>query len=426
MATTQYKMHRFSSSNAQEGALVAMVLTSIKDGDVVSTATWTGEDPNPLKGVGICGYGSNVFRLTLNGITYSFDTLGGGVSDNALGYKIMLAETSDKPATAGNVVETTSTTTVTRGATGEIIGTKDVPGDSSVMISNMEVRDQFAIYILKTLMEKTERNISAMTENEKMYYCDVAYQWAASMMTQASKARANVETEGSSGGGTASDGTTRGISVDSSEVTSTTDKLLNNIISALERTDEKRKSGNEDVFYERVILPDLKTQIDEYVSHTETPEEGDPVTTKYGLYDLIKAIENSGGGQTEIDFTDLIAAINATHTNNIGNAGLGRDAEHPIYMTGGGFPSRSVLAAAFAEAAIHDFLTFNAAGAVGYSTKEEVKKAILGWLNAYADLTALYTALQSSIDSRIKSWLNATTIVSDGEGGWKLNVPNNI
>jgi hypothetical protein len=48
---------------------------------------------------------------------------------------------------------------------------------------------------------------------------------------------------------------------------------------------------------------------------------------------------------------------------------------------------------------------------------EEVKKAILGYLNAYADLaalsTAIYNSISSIIDNRIKAWLEAA---KDAEG----------
>ena len=131
----------------------------------------------------------------------------------------------------------------------------------------------------------------------------------------------------------------------------------------------------------------------------------------------------------------MIAAIDklsegSTGEVSIGNQGLGRDKDHPFYMTGGSFPTRQTLAASLASTAISDFLTFNNNGAVGYSTKAEVKKSILGWLEAYTDLNAFYQDLQTkvteTVDTRVKAWLNATTIVSNDSGGYKLNIPSSI
>ena len=153
-------------------------------------------------------------------------------------------------------------------------------------------------------------------------------------------------------------------------------------------------------------------------SKTVTDSEGKPSTTTsvLGLKDLIAAINKLSGGSTE--------------EVSIGNKGLGRDKDHPFYMTGGGFPTRQALAASLASTAISDFLTFNTNGAVGYSPKAEVKKSILGWLEKYANLDALYQDLQTkvteTVDARVKAWLNATTVVSDDNGGYKLNVPDSI
>lgn len=416
-------------------------------------------------------------------------------------------------------------------------GGGDEEETTMVTLSSLEPRDSFAIQILQGMLRESNHPESYDDANI-LASCGAAYRWAQGMMQASADYRKLAES--GSGGGETPASETEAVTVDMTDVT-TSEKLLNNIVAALQRTDEIAgtktvpaywyKSGEQNVegphtdaiaqtlphgegeaytnvaaaeadgwkwkaegtatgyaekitlngvtmsglealikqlrgahtatsgegegattteeFYNETLFEHyLREIINDYVKHT--PEEGESNTT-VGLDDLIKAVNGIAagqGGSTSIDFTSL----NNTLTNsigssrsittlpnvNIGNSGLGRDADHPIFMSGGGFPSRSVLAASLTETVIHDFLTFNAAGAVGYSTKEETKKAILGYLNSYATLSALSTAIlgeitatavynkiESNIDTRIKAWLNATTIVADGSG-WKLNVPNSI
>lgn len=412
MAVTKYKILAFDATKAQQGALCAVVLTSVNAGEELSTAEWTGTGENPLKGVSICRFSSpNNYTATIKSVTYTFNERGIAKNTTDTDYKLMLAETLDKASEIGSVVETDGTTGITRSADGSVTYTSE--DDLSVVVSTLEARDQFAMQALKTLMERMDKDPSTISDNEMSFLCEQAYQWAANMMTQASKVRATVTTVGS--GGSSGSGTTRSVDVDNSELTDTTDKLLNNIVSAIEKTDESEGTGDNIKYYERVSIPKLMTWLTAYSHHTATSTSDTQTTV--GLDDLIKAIKAIN---VNLDTTDLVTAINSTHTNNIGNGGLGRDADHPIYINGGGggFPSRQVLAAEFNATTLNDFLTFNAAGAVGYSTKAHAKEAILGYLNSYADIsalaTAVYNSLQITIDNRIKAWLQAAKVTVNG------------
>lgn len=122
--------------------------------------------------------------------------------------------------------------------------------------------------------------------------------------------------------------------------------------------------------------------------------------------DLISAVLNASRKVTQmptltgtfdanINFTNLIEAISAARTVNLGSNSLGRDANHPIYISGGGsMPSRSAVSESFTADAIHDFTTFNTAGDVGFSSREEVVKAI-------------WSDIETKIDKRINEWLSA-------------------
>lgn len=622
MTVTTYTVYDFKYNDAIQGVLVAMVLNT------VAPNTQVAQDADTLKGVGTVKVTSqNTITLTINSIVYSFNNNGICISKDYTNYKLMLAEVQEKASEVGSGVETDGTVTVGTRSSDGTINYREEQGNS-IIISSLEARDQFALYALKTLMEKATNDVASMSDNEKMHLCKSAYQWAANMMTQASKARAVIITDD-----TELNDYSEKVNVDPSELTVTSNKLFNNILVALERTDfketievegvpkdefservinpkinnklkeflkatkdseddtkieplkyekpdkdekdikfweyealiklfrrvqaKKEETTDEDfpededkpVFLDRVLIPELRgsllrtedpsddsttyvrveefldiyknyvkhipeegepetkttvgfddflkilknvqysEQIEEDTEYSEriinpklnalienyvkhTPGEGEPTTkTTVGLDDLIKAIETLGsngitidfstlisaltslnetqvtsigdvglgrdqdhpfyisngeGGSTEVDFTPLIDAINAKQVageiiTQFGNDGLGRDSSHPIYISGGSFPSRQVLAAAFTEGIIHDFLTFNEAGAVGYSTKAETAKAVWSQISA----EDIWSKIQATVDSRIKAWLNATTIVADGSG-WKLNVPNNI
>lgn len=339
---------------------------------------------------------TNNIVVTINSVQYTFDSNGNPTSKNAIegGYSIKMAASQVQANTTGTVGATQAAfTRSVDSETGNVTYTPSEILDKTyeITIDNLNARDQFALQALHTIMEKIP-NPDELSKDEITHYCEASYLWASYMMVESSKARAVIEDAESSDN-------TKTETVGYLE--SNTEKLLNNIVAAIERNDIKETVDGKETYSDRIAIPKLMDFLNAYVKDGETT---------VGLKDLIKAIKDSGGSSGEIDVKTLPNV-------NIGNAGLGRDADHPIYMSGGGFPSRQVLASAFTEAIIHDFLTFNEAGAVGYSTKAEVKKAILGYLNAYADLaalsTAIYNNISSTIDNRIKAWLEAA---KDAEG----------
>ena len=340
---------------------------------------------------------SNSIVVTIDSVQYIFDSQGNPTSKNAItnGYKINMAASQVKANTTGTVGATSAAFTRSVDAeTGDVTYTPSEILDKTyeITIDNLNARDQFALQALHTIMEKIP-NPDELSKNEITHYCEASYLWASYMMVESSKARAVIEDADTSDN-------TKTETVGYLE--SNTEKLLNNIVAAIERNDIKEVVNGSEIYSDRIAIPKLMDFLDAYV------KDGN---TTLGLKDLIKAIKDSGGsGSGEVD-------IKTIPNINIGNTGLGRDADHPIFMSGGGFPSRQVLGSVFTEAIIHDFLTFNEAGAVGYSTKEEVKKSILGYLNAYADLaalsTAIYNSISSTIDNRIKAWLEAA---KDAEG----------
>jgi hypothetical protein len=82
------------------------------------------------------------------------------------------------------------------------------------------VRDNFALKALKTLMQRSEKDPSSLSNNEMSFYCDVAYQWAANTMSAAAKVRATIEDE-------------TGPSVAEESLTTNTEKLLYDMSEAI-------------------------------------------------------------------------------------------------------------------------------------------------------------------------------------------------
>lgn len=420
MAKQTYILKPFEHSKASSGALCIMVKNDVSD--KITNINSDGTSNSNFMGAGICTQGNGGFTMMINGVIYQFNSKGEGLYPLSIrSWKLMLGEVETIINTSGNAATSNTTTIVTRGQDGSTTTKVDYSKTNDVIIDSLNARDEFAVNVLKQLLSSIP-NPSAISNNEMNFFCNRAYQWAANMMEASANARGSFTQEASTTTGTPSNVTTRA-DISSDSLSSNTEKLLNNIVSALERTDYAETISDKIVYSERVKVQfsELIDFLNTYVkgdTKTVTDSEGKPSTTTsvLGLKDIIAAIDR--------------LSKSSTGEVSIGNQGLGRDKDHPFYMTGGGFPTRQALAASLASTAISDFLTFNTDGAVGYSPKAEVKKSILGWLEEYADLNAFYQDLQTkvteTVDARVKAWLSATTVVSDDNGGYKLNVPSSI
>lgn len=420
MAKQTYILKPFEHSKASSGALCIMVKNDVSD--KITNINSDGTANSNFMGAGICTQGNGGFTMMINGVIYQFNSKGEGLYPLSIrSWKLMLGEVETIINTSGNAATSNTTTIVTRGQDGSTTTKVDYSKTNDVIIDSLNARDEFAVNVLKQLLSSIP-NPSAISNNEMNFFCNRAYQWAANMMEASANARGSFTQEASTTTGTPSNVTTRA-DISSDSLSSNTEKLLNNIVSALERTDYAETISDKIVYSERVKVQfsELIDFLNTYVkgdTKTVTDSEGKPSTTTsvLGLKDIIAAIDR--------------LSKSSTGEVSIGNQGLGRDKDHPFYMTGGGFPTRQALAASLASTAISDFLTFNTDGAVGYSPKAEVKKSILGWLEEYADLNAFYQDLQTkvteTVDARVKAWLSATTVVSDDNGGYKLNVPSSI
>lgn len=438
MARIVYDLRDFDAEKASQGALCAIV--ALGTGGTIANIDEDGNVNDDFIGAGICKKESpECYSMVVGSVYYKFSAGGRGrYPKKAVNYILKMATPEVSLNTAGNSSTSSSTVTSSRGNGGTITTKVDYTKSSDIVIDTLNARDEFAINALRELLCHVD-NPAVLSNSEMNFYCDRAYQWAANMMSASANARGTFkqETDTSSGTTETKADTTTKSDVDTSTLTSNTEKLLNNIVSALERTDYaestsiKNSTTGETTqvvnYYDRV-----KLQFSELMDFLNAYVKNDKEVL--GLKDLLTAINTVGTNIKSQDFTSLVNAIKAIKLEaasdiNIGANGVGGSKDKPLYMSGGGFPTRASLAASLMAASINSFLTFNSSGAVAYSTLAEVKKAILGWYNSYTDIASLYQALkasvESTIDERVKSWLNATTIVKDGDG-YKINVPDSI
>lgn len=436
MATkVTYKLSAFDKSLAASGGLCVMVskgysAEEISNVEIVDKTDSEGttikatQANADFKGAGICRAKSPTdYVFTVNSTSYIFNNDGSSKGTSAIGWKLMMGEVQATISTEGSAVESESTVMITRGRDGTVIRTSASTTPTTKLIESLNARDEFAVEAMKAIIGHIP-NPSELSDSEINFYCTAAYQWAANMMSLSANTRSTTVSESSSEEDDNDSTRKEEVTVFDNNI----EKLLNNIIAALEKTDSKLTIDKKEVYAERQSNPEWNALWKAYIKHTSTGEEDTQTTV--GLDDLVKAIKNiqlSGGED------GLKVLISFLPNFNIGNAGLGRDADNPIYISGGGFPSRQVLASAFASDIIHDFLTFNSSGAVGYSTLDEVKKAVNGWINSYTDLEALSTAVYNNlkstilslIDERCKAWLEAARItINDTEYSLTVNTPS--
>lgn len=462
MAKITYSLEEFNPTKALEGALCVVVKSSYSDSTISNIVDAIGTANSSFVGTGICSYnGQDTYSINIESKSYKFNEEGNGLYDH-YDCKVMLGTAKLDLLASGNMV-TSSSTTTTVSTRGDTTTDVDYSKTSKVLIDSLNARDEFAIHALRELLCHMP-DPSSVSDSEMNFYCDKAYRWAANMMSASANARGTYTNEET----TTNTTTTDKADVSTNSLTSNTEKLLNNIVAALEKTDYSETdptTGKVTAYHERV-----KLQFTELINFLNTYVKKDEETI-LGLKDIISTLEGIskevkdaqpdyttiinalngikdalGSTGTTSDYTNLVNAINNStalnsistrilnlstnfngNTYSIGSNGLGRNKDNPLYITGGGggFPSKQVLAAEFDSNTIDSFLTFNTNGAVGYSTKANVKSAMLGWYYEYANLQALYSAIQSSIDARIKQWLNATTVSINGNT-YNLTVPNSV
>lgn len=376
MAKQTYILKPFESSKASSGALCVMVKNGVSDKITNINSDGT-VNPN-FMGAGICTQGNGGFTMMINGVVYQFNSKGEGLHPLSIRtWKLMLGEIEATINTSGNAATSNTTTIVTRGQDGSTTTKVDYSKTNDVIIDSLNARDEFAVNVLKQLLSSVP-NPSALSNNEMNFFCNRAYQWAANMMEASANARGSFTQEASTTTGTPSNVTTRA-DVTTESLSSNTEKLLNNIVSALERTDYAETVSGKVIYHDRV-----KVQFTELMDFLKTyVKNGESVV---GLKDLISAINK-----------DLVASLGKINDSN------------------------SAVLNKLADIAVANDITVKALS----DTTATQAKSIESLSNDVESLKS-QGITSADIDARVKAWLNATTVVSDDNGGYKLNVPSSI
>lgn len=376
MAKQTYILKPFESSKASSGVLCVMVKNGVSD--KITNINSDGTANSNFMGAGICTQGNGGFTMMINGVVYQFNSKGEGLHPLSIRtWKLMLGEIEATINTSGNAATSNTTTIVTRGQDGSTTTKVDYSKTNDVIIDSLNARDEFAVNVLKQLLSSVP-NPSALSNNEMNFFCNRAYQWAANMMEASANARGSFTQEASTTTGTPSNVTTRA-NVTTESLLSNTEKLLNNIVSALERTDYAETVSGKVIYHDRV-----KVQFTELMDFLKTYiKNGESVV---GLKDLISAINR-----------DLVASLGKINDSNF--AVLNK----------------------LADIAVANDATVKTLS----NTISNQAKSIESLSNDVKSLKS-QGITSADIDARVKAWLNATTIVSDDNGGYKLNVPSSI
>lgn len=376
MAKQTYILKPFESSKASSGALCVMVKNGVSDKITNINSDGT-TNPN-FMGAGICTQGNGGFTMMINGVVYQFNSKGEGLHPLSIrDCKLMLGEIEATINTSGNAATSNTTTIVTRGQDGSTTTKVDYSKTNDVIIDSLNARDEFAVNVLKQLLSSVP-NPSALSNNEMNFFCNRAYQWAANMMEASANARGSFTQESSTTTGTPSNVTTRA-DVSSDSLSSNTEKLLNNIVSALERTDYAETVSGKVIYHDRV-----KVQFTELMDFLKTyVKNGESVV---GLKDLISAINK-----------DLVASLGKINDSN--SAVLNKLADIAV--------ANDTIVKALSD-----------------TTATQAKS--IETLSSDVESLKSQGITSADIDARVKAWLNATTVVSDDNGGYKLNVPSSI
>lgn len=376
MAKQTYILKPFESSKASSGALCVMVKNGVSDKITNINSDGTA-NPN-FMGAGICTQGNGGFTMMINGVVYQFNSKGEGLHPLSIRtWKLMLGEIKATINTSGNAATSNTTTIVTRGQDGSTTTKVDYSKTNDVIIDSLNARDEFAVNVLKQLLSSVP-NPSALSNNEMNFFCNRAYQWAANMMEASANARGSFTQEASTTTGTPSNVTTRA-DVTTESLSSNTEKLLNNIVSALERTDYAETVSGKVIYHDRV-----KVQFTELMDFLKTyVKNGESVV---GLKDLISAINK-----------DLVASLGKINDSN------------------------SAVLNKLADIAVANNTTVKTLSDTTATQAKSIES-----LSKDVESLKSQGITSADIDARVKAWLNATTVVSDDNGGYKLNVPSSI
>lgn len=295
IAYTTYNLSAFDADKAKAGSLVAMVKQSF-----ANTTVSTSDIGDDFKGVGICVYASsNSLALTIDGDTFYFQENGYPGTSHSNNYMLKLATIEETVYTTGNAAMGTQAGSVTRGSTGSIVVGETTNTAQTVLIENLNARDKFAISALNSIIAKMGQDPATLSDAAVSHYCTQAFRYATYMMAASASARSTFK-----------DQTTATGEADITALESNTDKLLNNLIVELKRTDLKETEGSTTTYFKNVKV-DQMDDVTTAMTKTTTEVEG----LKNSVASTLNKVSENISKQT--DYTKGIQDFLSTIKDNI-------------------------------------------------------------------------------------------------------------
>jgi hypothetical protein len=278
---------------------------------------------------------SDKYSATVDGVTHYYDIDGNCVDGSGAGNLVFvkgdIQKSIDNAATSG-----------------------DSGGDPAkkATISSLNPRDYFAQEVMNGFMRNIDKPFN-LSDADIYKYTTLSYKIAQSMINVSADNR-STDPQSSSTDPSAE------VVIDKATLNGNTEKLLNNIVAALDKTNAEITVGTEvDLKAERITIPELNKLIEDLKTLQENYVKDGNSTV--GLKDLIAAIGN-------IDFTNLISAItnmSTVRTANIGSNGLGSSANNPLYISGGNsWPSIGSLSRLTSY--VYGLIAFDTGDTLGY------------------------------------------------------------
>lgn len=276
IAYTTYNLSAFDADKAKAGSLVAMVKQSF-----ANTTVSTSDIGDDFKGVGICVYASsNSLALTIDGDTFYFQENGYPGTSHSNNYMLKLATIEETVYTTGNAAMGTQAGSVTRGSTGSIVVGETTNTAQTVLIENLNARDKFAISALNSIIAKMGQDPATLSDAAVSHYCTQAFRYATYMMAASASARSTFK-----------DQTTATGEADITALESNTDKLLNNLIVELKRTDLKETEGSTTTYFKNVKV-DQMDDVTTAMAKTTTELEGLKTSVSGSLNNVSSALSD--------------------------------------------------------------------------------------------------------------------------------------
>lgn len=312
-------------------------LTSVSDNSLVG---YTDSDGNLVTGTLKKTSSADRFTMDVNGVTLTFDSDGncltGGYEDVKL--KDVNATISVDPSA-----------TQTRASDG-----------AEVSVNSLVPIDQFAIGIIGAFLYHIQ-DIESLTDARILNLCEIAYKWAKGMIAVS----VNMRKANATGTTTSDDASS--VKVDSSDLQTASEKLLNNVVASLDKLTAQVKTNdtNETTRHNSGVK----------VTQQGTVRVDNPTDDKFEI--------EGGGGDSSIDYDKLNdITTNITEVVGFNNKAVGR----------------TTLA--------------------NLATKLIALDTTLSWLRKVTEesvwttyATNIFNAIKASVDSEIDSKIN--TLISD-------------